>query len=60
MCDRYEIMSVIYGKIQKNVLYETSIVNKCTGIVIRDLCNARDSNVMIMFLYFIYIVKRVF
>ena len=37
----------------KLVLNETSIVDKCTGIVIRDLCNARHNNlfmIMIMFL----------
>ena len=41
-------LSVLYGKIQKHILKETSIINKCTGIAIRDLCNARDSNVYIM------------
>ena len=31
-----------------HIIKETSIINKCTGIAIRDLCNARDSNVYIM------------
>ena len=44
MSEWYEPLSVLYGKIQKHILNETSIVNKCTGIAIRDLCNARDSN----------------
>ena len=39
---------MLYGKIQKHILNETSIVNKCTGIATRDVCNARDSNVYIM------------
>ena len=33
---------------RKHMLNETSIVNKCTGIAIGDLYNARDSNVYIM------------
>ena len=44
----YDILCAPYGSIQKHILNETSIVNKCTAIVIRDLCNARDSNVYIM------------
>ena len=48
MSEWYGRLSVLYGKIQKHILNETSIVNKCTGIAIRDLCNARDSNVYIM------------
>ena len=39
---------MLYGKIQNHILHETSFVIKCTGIAIRDLCNARDSNVYIM------------
>ena len=39
---------MLYGKIQKHILNKTSFVNKCTGIAIRDLCIARDSNVYIM------------
>ena len=35
-------------KIQKYIIKETCIINKCTGIAIRDICNARDSNVYIM------------
>ena len=46
--DWYEHLSVLYGKIQKHTLKEISIVNKCTGIAIRDLCNSRDNNVYIM------------
>ena len=42
------ILSCIYGKIQKHILNEIYFVNKCTGIAIRDLCNARYSNVYIM------------
>ena len=48
MSEWYGPLSVLYGKIQKHILNETSIVNKCTGIAIRDLCNARDSNVYIL------------
>ena len=48
MSEWYGPLSVPYGNIQKHILNETSIVNKCTGIAIRDLCNARDSNVYIM------------
>ena len=44
----YGPLSVLHGKNQKHILNETSIVNKCTGIAIRDLCNARDINVYIM------------
>ena len=44
----YGPLSVLYGKIQKHILKDTSIVNKLTGIAIRDLCNARDSKVYIM------------
>ena len=44
----YGPLSVLYGKIQKRILNETTIVNKCIGIAIHDLCNARDSNVYIM------------
>ena len=39
---------MLYGKIQKHILNEASIANKCPGIAIRDLCNARDSNVYII------------
>ena len=35
-------------KIQKHIIKEIPIINKCTGIAIRDLCDARDSNVYIM------------
>ena len=48
MSEWYGPLSELYGKIQKYIINETSIVNKCTGIAIRDLCNARDSNVYIM------------
>ena len=48
MSEWYGPLSVLYGKNQKHILNETSIINKCTGIAIRDLCNARDSNVYIM------------
>ena len=48
MSEWYRPLSVLHGKIQKPILNETSIVNKCTGIAIRNLCNARDSNVYIM------------
>ena len=34
--------------IGKYIIKETSITNKCIGIAIRDICNARDSNVYIM------------
>ena len=44
MSEWYGHMSVFYGKIQKHILNEASIVIKCTGIAIRDLCNARDIN----------------
>ena len=47
MCEWYGPLSVLYGKIQKHVFNETSIVNKCTGIAIRHLYNARDSNAYI-------------
>ena len=30
-------MSILYGNIQKHVLNETSIVNKYTGIAIREI-----------------------
>ena len=60
MSEWYGPLSVIYGKIQKYILNETSIVNKGTGIAIRDLCNARDSNVYIMpdteYIYIIHIL----
>ena len=45
MSEWYGPLSVLYGKILKHILNETSIVNKCTCIAIRDLCNARNSNV---------------
>ena len=48
MCEWYGHTSVLYGKIQKHRLNEISIVIKCSGIDIRDLCNARDNNVYIM------------
>ena len=48
MSEWYGLLSVLYGKIQKPILKETSIINKCTGIAIRDQCNARDINVYIM------------
>ena len=47
MSEWYGPLSVLYGQIQKHILNETSIVNKCTGISICDLCNARDSNLYI-------------
>ena len=48
MSEWYGTLSVLYGKTQKHILNKTSIINKCTGSAIRDLCNARDSNVYIM------------
>ena len=48
MSEWYRPLSVLYGKIQKHILKETFIINKCTSIAIRDICNARDSNVFIM------------
>ena len=48
MSQWYGPLSVLYGKIQKYILNETSIVNKCTGSAIRDLCKARHSTVYIM------------
>ena len=48
MSEWYGPLSVLHRKIQKHIIKETSIINKCTGIAIRDLCNARDSNVYIM------------
>ena len=45
----YECIIVLNHKILSHVLKETSIHDKCTGIVIRDLCNVRDSNVDILF-----------
>ena len=48
MSEWYGPLSVLYGKIQNYILNETSIVNNCIGIAIRDICNARDSNVYIM------------
>ena len=48
MSEWYGPLSVLHRKIQKYIIKETSIINKCTGIAIRDLCNARDSNVNIM------------
>ena len=41
-------MSVLYGEVQKHILNEASIANKCSCIAISDLFNARDSNVYIM------------
>ena len=46
MSEWYGPLSVLHEKIQKHILNKTSIVNKCTGIAIRELCNARDSNVL--------------
>ena len=48
MSEWYGALSVLYGKIQKHILYETYFVNKCICIAILDLCNTRDSNVYIM------------
>ena len=48
MSEWYGALSVLYGETQRHILNETSIVNMCTGIVIRDLCNAKDINVYIM------------
>ena len=48
MSEWYGPLSVLNSKIQKYIIKETSIINKCTGIAIRDICNARDSNVYIM------------
>ena len=48
MSEWYGPLSVLHMKIQKYIIKETSIINKCTGIAIRDICNARDSNVYIM------------
>ena len=48
MSEWYRPLSVFHGKIQKHILKETSIINKCTGVAIRDLCSARYSNVYIM------------
>ena len=35
MCEWYGPLSVLYGEIQKHILNETSIANKCSGIAIR-------------------------
>ena len=48
MSEWYGPLSVLHRKIQKYIIKETSIINKCTGIAIRDICNAIDSNVYIM------------
>ena len=48
MSEWYGPLSVLHRKIQKYIIKETSISNKCTDIAIRDLRNARDSNVYIM------------
>ena len=48
MSEWYGPLSVLHRKIQKHILNSTTIINKCTSIAIRDLCNARDSNVYIM------------
>ena len=48
MSEWYGPLSVLHMKIQKHIIKETSINNKCTGTAIRDICNARDSNVYIM------------
>ena len=48
MSEWYGPLSVLNSKIHKYIIKETSIINKCTGIAIRDICNARDSNVYIM------------
>ena len=48
------------GKFKSALIKETFIINKCTGIAIRDLCNARNSNVYIMpdteYISIIYII----
>ena len=46
MSEWYGPWSVFHRKIQKHIIKETSIINKCTGIAIRDLCNAR-----VMYIY---------
>ena len=48
MSEWYGPLSVLHRKIQKYIIKETSIINKCTGIAIHDICNGRDSNVYIM------------
>ena len=48
MSEWYGPLTVLYGKMQKHILNESSIVKKCTSIGIRDLCYARDNNVYIM------------
>ena len=48
MSEWYGPLSVLNGKIQNHIIKETSIINKCTGIAIRDICNARYSNVYIL------------
>ena len=48
MIEWYGPLSVLHRKIQKYIIKETYIINKCTGIAIHDICNARDSNVYIM------------
>ena len=57
MSEWYGPLSVLHRKIQKYIIKETSIINKCTGIAI---CNPRDSNVYIMpdteYISLIYIV----
>ena len=45
MSEGYGPLSVLYGKIQKHL--QKFIIIKCTGIAIRDLCNARDNNVLL-------------
>ena len=47
MSDWNKRISVLNHKILSHVLKETSIDHMCTGIAIRDLCDARDSNVQI-------------
>ena len=43
MCGWYGPRSVHYGNIQKHILNVASITNKCSGIDISDICNARDT-----------------
>ena len=48
MNEWYGPLSVLHRQIQKHIIKETSIINKCTGIAIRDLCNARDNDVYVI------------
>ena len=45
---KYGIYMCLLGKLKNTLLHEACIINKCTSIAIRDLCNARNSNVSIM------------